>query len=133
MRSRNNVSVRRLFAAGLGVAGLVGPLLGGCSDFYYDRRQTIALSTGDALAANQVQQMVDPWPREAADKDIAFNGERMQAAVERYRQNRVTPPVNATTSSVAYQQAQAAAASATTATQTTTSTAAPPASGAPSP
>jgi hypothetical protein len=120
-----------LFGAGLAVAGLIGPLLGGCSDLYYDRRQTIALSTGNALAANQVGQMVDPWPREAAQKEIAFNGERMQAAVERYRQNRVTPPVNATTSSVAYQQAQAAAASATSATQTTTTVT--PAAGAPSP
>ena len=37
-------------------------LLAGCSDLYFDRRETIALGAGDALAANAVEQMVDPWP-----------------------------------------------------------------------
>jgi hypothetical protein len=49
--------------------------------------------------------MVDPWPRASANRNIAFNGEKMQSAVERYRTNKVTAPVNATTSSTSYQQA----------------------------
>ena len=49
--------------------------------------------------------MVDPWPRASANRNIAFSGEKMQTAVERYRTNRVIPPVNATTSSAAYQAA----------------------------
>jgi hypothetical protein len=114
----------KAIAAAIGL----GALVGGCSDIYYDRRETIALGAGDALATNQVEQMVDPWPRYSANKNLAFNGQRMQAAVERYRNNRVIPPVNATTSSVAYQQAQQAAASATNSTQTTTNA---PATGAP--
>jgi hypothetical protein len=61
--------------------------------------------------------MVDPWPRHSANRDIAFNGQRIQAAQEYYRHNRVTQPVNVTTSSVAYQQAQSQAASASMATQ----------------
>jgi hypothetical protein len=117
----------------LAVAGVAGPMLGGCSGDYLDRRQTIALSTGDAVARNQVAQMVDPWPVESADKDIAFDGERMQAAVERYRENRVTPPANATTSSAAYQQAQQGAAAASSATQQSTSGQAAPAGGPPGP
>jgi hypothetical protein len=96
-----------------------GALLAGCSDIYYDRRDTIAPNGGDAVAANQVTQMVDPWPPHVGNRNIAFNGERMQAAQERYRHGKVIPPVNATTSSVAYQQAQQAAASATSATQQT--------------
>jgi hypothetical protein len=36
--------------------------------------------------------MVDPWSRASADKTIAFNGEKMQSAVERYRKNRVIQP-----------------------------------------
>ena len=47
--------------------------------------------------------MVDPWPPHSANRNIAFNGEKMQTAVERYRTGQVIPPVNATTSSAAYQ------------------------------
>ena len=49
--------------------------LAGCSDIYYDRRETIALGAGDAVATNKVTQMVDPWPRHSANNHIAFNGE----------------------------------------------------------
>jgi hypothetical protein len=99
-----------------------GILAAGCSDIYFDRRETISPSAGDAVAVNKVTQMVDPWPASSANKNIAFNGEKMQTAVERYRQGRIIPPVNATTSSVAYQQAaqQAGSTQNTTASSTTT-------------
>ena len=45
------------------------------------------LSAGDAMAANQVMQMNDPWPAHSGNTNIAFNGQRMQSAVERYRTN----------------------------------------------
>ncbi len=85
-------------AAARGLAGiaLLGVVLGGCSDIYYDRRDTIALSGGDAVAANAVEQMVDPWPPFSNDPNLAFDGRRMQSAVERYRNNTVTPPVDPT-------------------------------------
>lgn len=86
----------------------LGAMLAGCSDIYYDRRDTVALSTGDAIASNQVTQMVDPWSRHSANRNIAFDGSKMQSAVERYRTNRVIPPVSSMTSSTAYQQAQSA-------------------------
>lgn len=106
---------------------LAGVLLAGCSDIYFDRRETIVPSAGDAVAANKVSQMVDPWPASSANKNIAFNGEKMQTAVERYRQGRIIPPVNATTSSVAYSQAaqQAGAAQNTTSSASMTTQAAP--------
>ncbi len=63
-------------------------VLGGCSE-YLDRRDTIALSGGNAVATNVVTQMVDPWPRASANRNIAFNGPRMESAFERYRTNRV--------------------------------------------
>ncbi|HEU5018300.1 MAG TPA: hypothetical protein VFT69_10060 [Pseudolabrys sp.] len=72
-------------------------LLCGCSQ-YLDRRDAVSLNTGDALAADKVTMMVDPWPRWAAERNIAFNGARMQSAVERYRNNRVIPPHAAGTS-----------------------------------
>src|SRR5436305_26955 len=93
--------VGRLFTA-----GMLATVLVGCSDIYYDRRDSISLSAGDAMASNQIVHMVDPWPQHSANKKIAFNGQRMQSAIERYRQNKVTPPVNASTSSVQYQQSQ---------------------------
>jgi hypothetical protein len=73
---------------------LLGALLGGCSDVYFDRRETIALGAGDAVAANQVEQMVDPWPPYSSNKNLTFNGERMQRAVECYRIDKVTQPVD---------------------------------------
>src|SRR6266540_1466434 len=102
----------------LAVLVTLGAALGGCSDIYYDRRETVALGADDHIAANRVAQMVDPWPRDVGNKNIAFNGQRMQAAVERYRNNKVIPPVNVTTTSMT--QAQAAAATASTATSQTT-------------
>jgi hypothetical protein len=100
-----------------------GVLLAGCSDIYFDRRETIAPSAGDAVAVNKVTQMVDPWPPSSANKNIAFSGEKMQTAVERYRQGRIIPPVNATTSSVAYQAAAQQAGATQSATATASSTA----------
>ncbi len=102
---------------------LCGPLLASCSDIYFDRRETIVPSAGDAIAANKVTMMVDPWPASSANKNIAFNGETMQTAVERYRQGRIIPPVNATTSSVAYQAAAQQAGNAQNATASASSTA----------
>ena len=89
--------------------GALLSVLGGCSPYgeYLDRRDTIALSGGNAVATNAVTQMVDPWPLESANRNIAFSGPRMQTAVERYRTGRVIPPRGVGTSS-AYQDGQGA-------------------------
>ncbi len=71
-----------------------GTLLAGCSDIYFDRRETIALGAEDAVASNMVGQMVDPWPRHSNNNNLAFNGERMQRAVECYRKDKVTQPAD---------------------------------------
>jgi hypothetical protein len=87
--------------AALTLALTLSGALGGCSE-YFDHRDAIALNAGDAVASNAVSQMVDPWPVESANRDIAFNGVKMQSAVERYRTNQVTPP-NGTGTSATYQ------------------------------
>ena len=87
--------------------------LAGCSDLYFDRRESIQLSAGDDLYSNQVTHMVDPWPAQSANRHIAYDGQKMQSAVERYRINKVTPPVNPTTSSAGYAAAAPAAAGTT--------------------
>lgn len=96
--------------------------LAGCSDIYFDRREHIVPYAGDAMASNRVTHMVDPWPAASANRNIAFNGEVMQHAVERYREGLVIPPVNATTSSAAYARASATAARAAQTTRSSTST-----------
>jgi hypothetical protein len=118
--SRPRTKPARLIAALVMASGL-GGLLAGCSDpgLYWDRRETIALSSGDAVAANQVTQMVDPWPAQSGNKNIAFNGEKMQSAVERYRNNKVIPPADPENFESTNQTAQ-------TITQTTVNTGAPP-------
>ncbi len=80
----------------IAAAGLIGALLAGCSDpgLYLDRRDAIALGAGDAVAANAAMQTIDPWPPQSANTHIASNGQKMQAAIERYRTNTVTPPVS---------------------------------------
>ena len=40
---------------------LLATLLAGCSDIYYDRRETISVVSGEAKAANRVTHMIDPW------------------------------------------------------------------------
>jgi hypothetical protein len=90
----------------------LGAVVGGCSDIYWDRRETVALGANDAVESNKVVHMVDPWPRYSTNRDIAFNGQRMESAQDRYKRNRVIRPVNVTTSSFAAQKAEEAAASA---------------------
>lgn len=89
----------RVGAVVLAVAGMTG-----CSE-YLDRRDALSLQSGNAVQTNKVSQMVDPWPRASADRNIAFSGPVMENAVERYRTGRVIQPVGNGTSG-AYQAAQ---------------------------
>jgi hypothetical protein len=88
-----------MFRSTFGLLSLVAVTAGGCAadqiydpHGYLDRRDSIELSAGDANASNIAVQMVDPWPHYAGNKNIAYNGQRMQAAVQRYRNNQVIPP-----------------------------------------
>jgi hypothetical protein len=91
--------VRELIAATLFAA-----MLAGCSDIYYDRRETIALGADDAVAGNRAIHTIDPWPRHSADRNIAFNGERLQGAIERYRHHEVIEPRPESTTNLSQQQ-----------------------------
>jgi hypothetical protein len=79
------------------VLALLLTALSGCAE-YLDRRETITLGAGDALATDAMTEMVDPWPRVAAERNIGFNGERMESAVRRYKTNHTYPPSNTGTS-----------------------------------
>jgi hypothetical protein len=93
------MSRSRTERAALALAALLslGTTLAGCSSLYYDRRETIVPFGGDAVAANAAMQTVDPWPPNSGNTNLAFNGQKMQSAVERYRNNKVTPPADTMT------------------------------------
>jgi hypothetical protein len=73
------------------VAVLLAVLLGGCSDLYWDRRDTVAFWGGDAPASNIAIHTIDPWPPAAAKRRLTTNGDLAQRAAERYRTNKTTP------------------------------------------
>jgi hypothetical protein len=64
--------------------------LSGCE--YFDRRETISLHAGDAVASNIAIHTIDPWPYEAANQRIPGDGQRTADAVERYRKGEAIAP-----------------------------------------
>jgi hypothetical protein len=78
----------------ISVVVLLSSVLAGCSDLYFDRRETIAPDGGDSIAANAAEQTINPWPRNSFNNNLAFNGQRMQRAVECYRYNKVAQPAD---------------------------------------
>jgi hypothetical protein len=86
---------------------LLGAMLGGCSDIYFDRRDGVTFYGGNAPATNVAVHTIDPWPPVAANRRLVANGERMQKAAERYRTNKTTPLQALGTSSVQLNQAPA--------------------------
>jgi hypothetical protein len=81
-------------------------MLGGCSENYLDRRDTVTLYSGEAMAANRVTQTIDPWSMASGNRRIAYNGEKAATASERYRTGKIIQPVSALTSSTYGQMAQ---------------------------
>ena len=93
-RPRTNATTRGPARLGAAAAIVATMLLGGCSDIYMDHRDSISFTAGDAVEANKTAQIYDPWPQRSRNVNYAANGQRMQSAVERYRNNLVTPPVS---------------------------------------
>jgi hypothetical protein len=52
---------------------------------YLHRSDTITLSAGNAKNVNAATHIIDPWPRNVANRKIPGNGERMAHAVEHYK------------------------------------------------
>ena len=96
---RSDFLKRAALLAVLGAAALTG----GCTDMYLDRRDTVSFAAGDAPAHNAAVHMVDPWPVAARNRDLTYDGERMQTAAERYRTGKTMPLSGTGTSSVKYE------------------------------
>lgn len=52
---------------------------------YFQRRDTVTLSAGNAKAVNAAAQIIDPWPRYVGNRRIPADGQRMVAVHHRYR------------------------------------------------
>ena len=103
MRRCNDMPAARAVAAVVGLSIIVA----GCSDIYFDRRETIMFGADDALASNLAAQTIDPWPASSIDRRAPANGDRVAAAIKRYRTGRVFIPTgNATSTSYQQQQQQ---------------------------
>ncbi|HEY2135817.1 MAG TPA: hypothetical protein VGH49_08000 [Xanthobacteraceae bacterium] len=74
------------------VAVLLGSVLAGCSDLYYDRRETVTFAADEAVASAQATQIIDPWPAAAANRAHTSNGARVAGAIERYRTGQIIEP-----------------------------------------
>ena len=103
------------------VALVLGTAVAGCSDMYYDRRETVSLGAGDAVAINRTTHTIDYWPRHSMNNRIAANGQLMQSAQDRYNRGKVVTPVLPTNASKDYQAVQQQAATSQLATGQSTS------------
>ena|SRR5579872_6809253 len=55
------------------------------------RSQTVTLSAGNAAKSNEAIQIIDPWPRYVYDTHIPGDGQRLAAAVDRYKDVTLLP------------------------------------------
>jgi len=94
---------KAIFRTGTSLLLLAG--LGGCFDEeHYARRDFITNGAGDAVAANQAIQTIDPWPKEAKNTNIQVDGKRLGTAIVRYQQNKSIPPQGLNTTTVSEQE-----------------------------
>jgi hypothetical protein len=91
MSSAFRVPVAKIVAVCSGILGLI--LLGGChGDDYLARRDGVTFGLGEAVAANQATQVINPWPHYAKDTNFKTDGERIKLGVERYQKNESIEP-----------------------------------------
>lgn len=76
MRSQSDLLLK---AAALALVSLTGA----CSD-NLARRDTIAYSAGNSLAANAAIQTIDPWPRRSYLRGQPTDGVKARQAAQRY-------------------------------------------------
>jgi hypothetical protein len=80
------------------VAVLLGSALAGCSDIYYDRRETVSFAANEASASALATQVIDPWPPASRDRNVVGTGVRVAGAIERYRTCQIIQPKPTSTS-----------------------------------
>jgi hypothetical protein len=88
MSKRQMMKIARTVAA-VALAAACGGCWAGVYDNpaaeYLHRSDTITLSAGNAKNVNAVTHIIDPWPRQVANRRIPGHGERIAHAMERYK------------------------------------------------
>ena len=79
--------MRKLSCSLLGVAAIAFGL-SGCSNQYFERKDTITFGAGDAVAWNNAQMIADPTPRYASNTNIVTPGETAARAGSDYAHGR---------------------------------------------
>lgn len=59
--------------------------LAACDNRYIERKDTLTLGAGDAVAANAAVMTHNPWPKRSQDDRIPMDGVKAEAALVRYR------------------------------------------------
>ena len=59
---------------------------------WFERRDTITLQAGDAVAANQAIMMRDPWPPYVNNRNLFFNGAVIDSAIDLSEAGEVVEP-----------------------------------------
>ena len=59
---------------------------------WFDRRYSVTLQFGDAVAANQAKQMVDPWPPYVYNRNSPFCGQVISRAIDGAQTDSDFPP-----------------------------------------
>ncbi|WP_294539690.1 hypothetical protein [uncultured Rhodoblastus sp.] len=62
--------------------------LSACSNQYFERKDSVTFSAGDAVAWNKAQMIADPTPRRAYDRNIVTPGETAARAGGNYASGR---------------------------------------------
>jgi hypothetical protein len=76
------------------VLPMVCLMLSACTQYwnqYVERKDSVTLGAGDAVATNATLQSPTPWPRYSNDTTIAMDGDRIARAVARYREGEKQP------------------------------------------
>jgi hypothetical protein len=82
------------------VIALLGLAVTACDATNYGDSRMTAPGYGNSVHQNSAVMIIDPQPVTAANTEIDLDGRRDALAIERYRQNKVIPPVELKTSSV---------------------------------
>lgn len=87
MRGAIRIVALAALAAGLGAWDCDDPFCSHPNEF-------VTRQAGDAVQVNKNQQMLDPWPAYARNRNLNLDGHRASIAVHRYQANQVIQPRN---------------------------------------
>jgi hypothetical protein len=87
------------YKSAIGVA-LLAISLAACDHSMYRSSATPIPGYGNAIRQNNSVMIIDPQPATAANTDLDLDGRRAGIAIERYRQNKVIPPIPQSTTDV---------------------------------